>query len=558
VSSVRAQRLILERLASGTGVLLALLLDLGEPTSWCDGLDAEGRAILLVGRHQLGDSEDAQQVIATVLQVMAAGQTPDGVHVVAYAPKASEALAEIVAGESTEVLVDGPRGTGKTQVTAGAVAALAELHARAGHPLPLKALWLHDSLKSAGAKTARSLEQPQWTGVWGLRDDRTVAVCTVGGVEHVLADFVAVQDPTAKERLKAECHVVLAEEVVPSLSEQSSGVDEESYELALTSARLKPSRRRVAVAVTNPGGPDSWPAVRFGLEGNAAKPGCVRCPIPAADRMTAEEQAAQMGAFRNSPEQQMRLARGEWVELILGERVTPTFADLHIASQRIRPRPGVELVLGHDGGHTPTTIIGARYQGTLEVYASLVSEHAGTRQHVLGTVKPYLAAEAPWVLKSPSLMRHWYDPSMETGEQADIDQDPIRVFRELLGGVYLPGAVDWHGRLEPMMALLAMFNGATGRPVLQIDPVEGLGLIRALRGRAHYPTVNGRISRDLQKKPNHPWEDLLDAALYWAGGISPTARPRSPQRPIFARTITSDGLRPTRRVQYALTGARSW
>lgn len=552
MSTLRATRHVLERLAAGSGVLLALLLDLdGAVPEECDGRDAEGRAVLLVGRHQLGDSEDAAVVVARVLELLAAGETPVDVHVVAYAPAASRGLWEIASGEAAEILVDGPRGTGKTQMTPGALAALAELHARAGHGLPLKVLWLHDSLKSASAKTARSLEQAHWTGLWGLRDDRTVAVLSVGGVEMAVADFVGVGDPTARERLKAECHVVVAEEAIPSLGE-STGVEESMYELALTSARLKPNRRRVGVVLTNPGAPDSWPAVRFGLEGHEGKAGCVRRAIPAADRMTAAEQAEQYEAFRNSPEQQARLARGQWVEVPLGEKVTPAFADLHIAPKALVPHPGVELFFGHDAGHTPVTIIGSRWQGSVQVYAALVSVWAGTRQHVTNLVKPWLATYAPWALTSPSLMRHWYDPSMDTGEQADIDQSPVRTMLETVGGVFLSGMMDWPGRIEPVTVLLAQFNGHTGRPVLQLCPVGCAPLIRALRSAWIYPTVNGKTSRDLPKKPNHPWEDLGDALCYFAGGIAPSVVPRvRTGKPVFARTVGAEVY--GHRTRYAQT-----
>ena len=85
---------------------------------------------------------------------------------------------------------------------------------------------------------------------------------------------------------------------------------------------------------------------------------------------------------------------------------------------------GVQLVLGHDGGHTPVTIIGARDQDSVETYAALASAHAGTRQHVTNLVLPWLREFAPWTLRAPSMMfRHYYDPSMATGEQVDIDQD---------------------------------------------------------------------------------------------------------------------------------------
>jgi len=166
-----------------------------------------------------------------------------------------------------------------------------------GLPGTPEVLWLHDSLTSASAKTARSLEAPLWARLWQARDDRKVAALTIGGMDLVVADFVGVGDPTAAERLKAECSVVVARR--SCLADRRGRVDERSFELASTSMRL-PTRRRVAVAVTNPGAPDSWPALRFGLEVRW-QAGSVRCPIPAADRMTAEEQTALLEAFRDSP-----------------------------------------------------------------------------------------------------------------------------------------------------------------------------------------------------------------------------------------------------------------
>ncbi len=145
MTTARAQRFLLERLGTGSTVLLSLHLALPTGPSWADGTDAEGRAVLLVGRHALGTGEAADEAVAMVLGVLQAGEVPDGVVAVAYAPFASAAVAEILAGTSEEVLLDGPRGSGKTQAVPGALAGLAELHVRAGYALPLRALWLHES-----------------------------------------------------------------------------------------------------------------------------------------------------------------------------------------------------------------------------------------------------------------------------------------------------------------------------------------------------------------------------------------------------------------------------
>jgi hypothetical protein len=111
VSQAKAERLLLSRLAAGTTAFLPLLLD--AVLACRDGVDAMGRSILLVGRHALGRGEAAEAATAAVLEALADGEVPEGVHALAYAPKASEAIAEIVAGQSAEVLLDGPGGAAK-------------------------------------------------------------------------------------------------------------------------------------------------------------------------------------------------------------------------------------------------------------------------------------------------------------------------------------------------------------------------------------------------------------------------------------------------------------
>jgi hypothetical protein len=202
-------------------------------------------------------------------------------------------------------------------------------------------------------------------------------------------------------------------------------------------------------------------------------------------------------------------------------------------------------------------VIGANYQGSVHIYAALWSKRNGTRQHIEQYVKPWLSRFAPWVLEAPNLMQHRVDPSMETGEQADIDQDPVRVIRELLGGSVLAGAVSWTARLEPGSALLERFNVSTGRPTLQIDREYGQPLVRAMNGLWYFPVIHGHVSRDLPVK-NHPWSDLGDAFLYAVGGMAPSRKPSKPY-PSRAKSATADvygdGLRLARYAQ-SLTAER--
>jgi hypothetical protein len=519
MSTEKARRVLLERLEAGGGTaLLALLLDLPTVQSWADGTDADGRTVYLIGRQALGDTEAANQLIDVVCQALRAGQVPERVCAIAFKPKASQAFAEILAGHASEVLLDGPRSSGKTHVAIATLLGLAEQHQREGAPGPLKALWLHASLVDAALKTGGSLEHPHWGGVWRLIDDRRIAVATLGGVELVRAHFVGVNDETSAERLRAECHVVFAEEVVGTFDD-AKGVNERSYELALTSMRL-PTARRAAVSTTNPGDLDSWPYQRW-IEGGG-KLGCVRCPIPASDRLSPEEIAALQQTFRESPDLAARLARGEWCAVLQGEQVAAGFRpDLHVAPEPLQVVPNLPLLCGHDAGLTPTTVIGQEVGGELRIFASLVSERAGSRQHFENLVRPWLAMRAPWALRTLGLLISHYDPSMDTPDQGNLDSSPANVLREILGGVTYPGPVSWPGRRDPLLALLARLNPATGRARLQLDADGCRPLIQALSGKWVYPTINGQVSRDLPLK-SHPASDLGDSICYLVAGVAPS------------------------------------
>jgi hypothetical protein len=65
---------------------------------------------------------------------------------------------------------------------------------------------------------------------------------------------------------------------------------------------------------------------------------------------------------------------------------------------------------------------------------------------------------------------------------------------------------------------------------LQIDPIEGLPLIRALHGSWYYAKDKlGNIARELPKK-NHPHSDVGDSFCYLLSRCSPSPPKLGPER----------------------------
>ena len=358
-----------------------------------------------------------------------------------------------------------------------------------------------------------------WTGLWALREDRQVAVLTVAGIEYVVADFVGTRDETAAERLRAECHVLAAEKLVPSLDEVG-GIEERRYELALTSMRL-PTRRRVAVSTTNPGDVDTWPYHRW-IEGGG-RPGCVRCLIPASDRLSGEEVARLRAAFRDSPDLERPLAMGEWSALKLGEVVAEGYdAEMHVARERLIVSPEHQLVIGWDGGHTPSAVIAQLIGGQVRVYAALNDMRAGVLQLIEDQVALWLIQHAPWARRGGGGLTHVIDPSMATPSQSDIRESAETVIRDTLRGRIVKGAVAWQPRREAILRVLAPRTEGGVVP-LAISPVRETELLRTSFGsRWYYPrTPDGRVDRSRPKKPNSPFADIGDAAAYAFGFLRP-------------------------------------
>jgi hypothetical protein len=100
-----------------------------------------------------------------------------------------------------------------------------------------------------------------------------------------------------------------------------------------------------------------------------------------------------------------------------------------------------------------------------------------------------------------------YDETGETPEQADVEQSPAKLVRELLGGYSKPISNNWEARKQALLTTLNRRNG------LLIDP-QNKELISALSTRWYYK--QNRLEGIAAEKPDkaHPWSDYGDALCY--------------------------------------------
>lgn len=426
----------------------------------------------------------------------------------------SKFVRAIATGEANEIACFGPRGERKTNGFLVGAIEHARKHAESGYELPVKWMSVTDTFQAHKDKTIESMRLPHWKGAWEFSDDNHIAHFVFQNSELVRINLFGIEDQGAMDRVRRECHCVWFEEPAPvAVLIQSSGINETAWLTALTSRRL-PTHAHVSVMTLNYPDEDHWTWQRFIAD---PQQGTQAFRIPPGENASPKDRAEWARALAGRPDLLRRLLAGEPGTVALGPQVAMGFReDLHISSSRLSVVKGEPLILGWDGGHTPTCIIGQHISGTVRVLASLYAENCGMRQLIGAHVRPWLARKAKWELDRPDLLLHGGDPTLDTGEQADIDQSPVRVINQMLGGQWIPGAVDWQSRIGPVLALLICHSAVV------IDPVDAKPLIQALSGRWYYPQDrNGKVSRDLPKKPNHPWEDLGDAFCYFIGRIAP-------------------------------------
>jgi hypothetical protein len=315
--------------------------------------------------------------------------------------------------------------------------------------------------------------------------------------------------------------MVIAEELIASMTD-GTGVKEDQWDLARSSTLRLPNRLRVAVGVTNPGGPNTWPYVRWFIN-HRQSPRVREFQVSKSDRLTEEQQKANSEIFAYSPTLQKRLADGEWIMAEQGAAVAEGFDEgVHVSRSPLRPQSQYLLALGWDGGHSPSVVIGQYMLGQVAIYAALNLMGGAVLELIETQVWPWLKDYAPWAIANGGAdLVHIIDPNMKTPGQATITESAERVIQAKLGGRIIYGAVRWPPRREAILRLLAPRH-ERGRVPLAIAPGQDTHLlVEAFQGRWFYPVnpTTNQIDRTGPKKPNSPHADIGDAAAYLAGWL---------------------------------------
>src|SRR5262245_6983335 len=222
-------------------------------------------------------------------------------------------------GKAKEVAAFGARGDGKTIGALTAMVMHAKEHHAQGFELPIRVLAVRDSFANHKLTTIETLKKSLWQGAWRLTDQEHKAFFMAGDPPQVLVqlDLVGVDDQQAKDKLKLECHVVWVDEAAPSAYMGSAGIDEDSWLVALTSARLL-SHANPCLLTTNYPDSDHWTWERFVT---SRAEGTMHFRIPPGERASPEQRAEWSRALRGRPDLEKRLLLGQPGTSLLGQPV---------------------------------------------------------------------------------------------------------------------------------------------------------------------------------------------------------------------------------------------
>lgn len=414
----------------------------------------------------------------------------------------------VTRAEAEEYALFGIRGDGKTIGVLAAILAHADKHKSLGFGLPVPWMAIRDSFANHKVTTIESLQKPLWGGFWRLYDNNHLAAFSQGAGKEdlVLLKLAGCDNMDSINKLRQEVVGVWVQEAAPV--EESGGVDERAYGVANSSKGRVPTFHSPTLLDLNYPDEDFWAWKRFVAD---PQPGTKAFRIPPRENKHVDPiywEKMEL-SLANRPDLRRRLLEGQPGMIMLGQAVATGFnLDYHVATERLKPQQG-ELGIGFDGGHTPTAVIGQQTRNGVRIYAALTQNNSGMRQLLEDQVLPWLARNAPWALRDSSQLLVGYDPSLDVGEQADIDNSALQAINEALGYPNCEaGPVRWPNRKDALIQALSRKDG------LLIDPSCDL-LIKALNGRWYYPKSHiGELRSDNPKKPNHPWEDLGDSLIY--------------------------------------------
>ena len=329
-------------------------------------------------------------------------------------------------------------------------------------------------------------------------------------------DLFGIDDPASLGKLQGSSaySLIWLNEPAPIADKANAGLSEDVYNVSvIRCVRRKGTPGRLLVDM-NPADDQHWTYRRF-IEEPDTDPEFPLIQkqvwhVPYGENTKLEDEARQAARkmYANDPAAYARYVEGKFAVIYRGEKVTPYYKrDLHLLPYSAEPVNGLESFRLWDSWGSPCCVLGQMTTiGRMIIYdVCMIIGNSDLHTLISTQVDPLLNSPR-WKNKARS-WRDIGDFTMAMRDQSNVLESSKLVIQRHYNTRFEPGPSTWKMVKQGMDDMFQSHGLIMGLPSVQIDPVGGKLLDRALHGAWHYPVDNaGKRTRDKPKKDeaSHP------------------------------------------------------
>lgn len=460
--------------------------------------------------------------------------------------------AEYVNSDAVVNIIISNTGEGKTWAS---IAAIIRHMQRCGRSI--RCAIVRDTHENIKLSTARSIQDFFDVYPLGYKFRNDFKQLTIFGNHKIEVDLFGIDDLGSLSKLQGpEFALIWLEEPAPMADNVNAGLSEEVFNAALVRcARQKGTIPRLQISM-NPADEEHWTYRRF-IEDPGISPDNPLITkkvwfVPYGENVHASEISRQAvkDAYKNDPESYARYVEGKFAVIYQGDKVTPYYKrNIHLLPDVAEPVKGLESFRLWDSWGSPCCVLGQLTTiGRMIIYnVCLIDGESDIRTLISTQVNPLLNSPR-WKGKA-KIWRDIGDFTMKMRDQSRVEDSAALVIQRAFNNRFEPGPSTWKMVKQGLDDMFNRNGLIQGMPSVQIDPVGGRLLDRALNGAWHYP-VDSQGKRRREKPVKDAASHVGDA---FANGCC-VLRP-SPRKADLSKYRTQAKKIQKRAQGYAVGGA---
>ena len=446
----------------------------------------------------------------------------------------SPTVFDFIESTKTITILIAPLGEGKTFGCIGAMLAHAE---RCGVPNIRYAI-VRDTLENIKLSIVPSIQEffqdtPQ---IYRFKNEYKELTIWMASEKHGMiridVDLFGIDDPASLGKLQGSSaySLIWLNEPAPISDKANAGLSIDVYRVAvIRCVRHTGTPGRLLVDM-NPADEGHWTFEEFIMKPDVddefplIEKQVWRVPYGENTKLKQEARQAAMKMYANSPAEYARYVQGQFAVIYTGEKVTPYYRrEIHLLPYEAEPVRGLESFRFWDSWGAPACVLGqVTTIGRLLIYnVCLIEGNSDIRTLITTQVNPLINSPR-WKNKAKN-WRDIGDFTMAMRDQSNVEESAKLVIQKAFQNRFEPGPSTWKMVKQGLDDMFQRNGLIQGLPSVQIDPVGGRLLDRALNGAWHYPVDNaGRRTRE--KPVKDAASHVGDAFANGCAVLRPSAR----------------------------------